>query len=81
MPVHQKLLTRTSIVILSFVLILTGLSQHSNPPLAVNCVMAGTAGLLGYLSVKWSAFVRNRQIVHDLLVQWGRSRRRSGLSA
>jgi hypothetical protein len=60
MPVNYALLSRTSIIILSFILVQTGMARSSNPSLAVVCVLAGTTGFLAYVGVKWSAFLRNR---------------------
>lgn len=71
MPTHHAILSRTSIIILSFILVESGMARASNPSLAICCVLAGTTGLLAYVGVKWSAFLRNRQQVIELLTEWG----------
>lgn len=64
-------ISRTSICILSFILVTTGLGQAINPQLAINCVLAGTAGFIAYVGLKWSAFLRSRELVSQLLIDCG----------
>ncbi len=71
MLARNALLSRNTIVILSFVLVQTGLARYANPPLAMMGVLAGTAGLVAYVGVKWSAFVRNRQQIVTMLCDLG----------
>lgn len=71
MLARHAVLSRTTIFILAFILVQTGLARHANPPLAITCVLAGTAGLLGYVGVKCAAFVRCRQEAVALLIEWG----------
>lgn len=64
-------ISRLSICILSFALVTTGLGHTLNPPLAIHCVLAGTAGFIAYVGLKWSAFLRSRDLVARLLIDCG----------
>jgi hypothetical protein len=64
-------ISRLSICILSFALVQMGLTHRMSPPLAVNCVLAGTAGFIAYVGLKWSAFLRSRELVARLLIACG----------
>jgi hypothetical protein len=71
MKVAPAVMSRYSILILSFILVQTGLTLQLGRPSALNCVLAGTAGLASYVGTKWSAFLRNRALVQQLLMDWG----------
>jgi hypothetical protein len=64
-------ISRSTICILSFVLVTMGLGPAMNPPLAVHCVLAGTAGFFAYVGLKWLAFLRSRELVARLLIACG----------
>lgn len=67
----HPLISRTSICILSFILVQSGLMQRVNPQLAMQCVLVGTAGLIGYVGLKWSSMVRRRALVERILIEMG----------
>ena len=67
----HPLISRTSICILSFILVQSGLMQRVNPHLALHCVLVGTAGLIGYVGLKWSSMVRRRALVERILIELG----------
>ena len=67
----HPLISRTSICILSFILVQGGLMQRVDPHQALHCVLVGTAGLIGYVGLKWSSMVRRRALVERILIEMG----------
>lgn len=70
-----QVISRITILILAFVLVNTGLRLRLQPHLSVSCVLTGTAGMLSYVGLKWSEFLRNRATVVRLLTNYGQSLR------
>jgi hypothetical protein len=68
MHARHRVISRTSVLIISFVLIHAALAQKLPPYLAVNGVLLGALGLIAYDAFKWVAFRRNRLQVRKLLI-------------
>lgn len=73
MNAPESLISRTSIVILSYYLVHLGIVLRANPPLALNCVLVGTAGFISYVALQRAAFLRSREIAWNILTAWGHS--------
>ncbi|MGQ0634297.1 MAG: hypothetical protein ACT4QC_06790 [Planctomycetaceae bacterium] len=66
----SRVVSRTSLLILSFVLVHAALSGRIHPALAVSYVLLGATGLIAYVGCKWVALCRNRRLVRKLLIVW-----------
>lgn len=69
----ESLISRTSIVILSYYLVQLGIALRSNPPVALNCVLVGTIGFISYVALQRAAFLRSRETAWKILASWGHS--------